>query len=165
VAELHVLGQRAFHEGAKLREPILTQRHAAAMAWPPPFIQYPVFTACRTALPRSTPEIERPEPVRCRRFQRNRKSRPREFFLQPRGNQPDNARMPASEAVPMTAPLSSSPSDASASSRPRLRGLLDDAALAVEPVNELGRDRAASETSPSSSSRTRDLRARSARPR
>ena len=34
----------------------------AAMAWPPPFTSRPSVTAWRTARPRSTPGIERPEP-------------------------------------------------------------------------------------------------------
>ena len=33
------------------------------MAWPPPLSSSPSATARRTALPRSTPRIERPEPV------------------------------------------------------------------------------------------------------
>ena len=68
----------------------------AAMAWPPPFSSSPAATAWRTARPRSTPAIERPEPVPMSPgSERDREGGAAEALLQPRGDEPDDARMPA----------------------------------------------------------------------
>ena len=67
------------------------------MAWPPPFTITPASRAARTALPRSTPAIERPEPLAKPVFGLlgENKARQLEAFLEPRRGQPDDAGMPA----------------------------------------------------------------------
>ena len=56
----------------------------------------PASTAARTARPRSTPAIERPDPVPMAiHGKRNREGRAPEFFLEARGDEPNDTRMPA----------------------------------------------------------------------
>ena len=64
------------------------------MAWPPPLIARPASTAARTARPRSTPAIERPEPVACPPVERQREGRAVEPLLEPRRDEADDARRP-----------------------------------------------------------------------
>src|SRR5215469_4895724 len=61
------------------------------MACPPPFTSSPSATARRTARPMSTPGIG----ADAAGLKRDGKSRPAEFLLQTRSNEPDDARMPA----------------------------------------------------------------------
>src|SRR5580700_8902012 len=110
------------------------------MAWPPPFINNPSFTACRTALPRSTPPIERPEPVPIPPGSSAMAGGPREFFLEPRGHQPDHAGMPALRGRDNDGTLVFEPERGQRLGFGlRLRHLFDDAALGIEAV-ELGGD-------------------------
>ena len=68
----------------------------AAMAWPPPLIRSPSLTAWRTARPRSTPAIERPEPVPMPpgSSAMAKAGRPNRS-LSRAATRPDHARMPA----------------------------------------------------------------------
>ena len=136
-----VLGQRAFHEGAKLRELLLAQRHArghgVAAALHQQFLLH--------RLPHRLAEIDaRDRAARAgadaARLQRNRKGGTRKLLLQPRGNQTDDAGMPALGGGHDHSALVFEPERRQRLGFGlRLRRLLDDAALAVEPV-EFGRD-------------------------
>ena len=67
----------------------------AAIACPPPLTANPASTAARTARPRSTPAIERPEPVACPPVERKREGRALEPLLEPRRDEADDARRPS----------------------------------------------------------------------
>src|SRR5439155_760250 len=86
------------------------------MAWPPPLISRPCRTASRTARPRSTPAIERPEPVPMPPGSSAiaKAGRPN-FSLSLPATMPTTPGCQPSAAVTTTAPLSSTPSAAMAS--------------------------------------------------
>src|ERR1700724_173057 len=100
------------------------------MAWPPPFISKPSLTACRTALPRSTPPIERPEPVPMPPGSSAiAKAGRANFSFSREATRPTTPGCQPSDAVTITDPLSS-------------RHLFEDAALAIERVKFRGDPRA-----------------------
>ena len=137
----------------------------AAIAWPPPLISRPVATAWRTAAPRSTPVIERPEPVPMPPGSSAiaKAGRPKRSFSRA-ATSPTTPGCQPCPAVTTTAPFSSMPSAAIASaSASRERLLLDRLPLAVEPV-ELGRHRAGLASASSSSSSRAPRSARPMRP-
>ncbi len=113
----------------------------AAIAWPPPFSKKPSVTACRTALPRSTPPIERPDPVPMPPGSSAMAKAGRENFSFSRAaTRPDHAGMPAFRRGDDNADLVLEPERGQRLGFGlRFGRLLDHAALAVEAV-ELGRD-------------------------
>ena len=113
----------------------------AAMAWPPPFISSFSFTACRTALPRSTPEIERPEPVPMPPGSSAIANAGRaNFSFSREATRPTTPGCQPSEAVTMTDALVLEPERSQRLGFGlRFRRLLDDAALGVEAI-EFGGD-------------------------
>ena len=136
-----VLGQRAFHEGAKLRELLFPQRHARGHGVAAALHQQ--FFLHR--LPHGFAEIDaRDRAARAgadaARLQRNRKGGTCKLLLQPRGDQADDAGVPALGGGHDHRTLVLEPERRQRFGLGlRLRRLLDDAALAVEPV-EFGRD-------------------------
>ena len=85
------------------------------MAWPPPLMSNPASTAARTAWPRSTPGIERPEPVP---FSPNsaiaNAGRPKRSFRRAATRPTTPGCQPSPLAITID-PFSSMPSEASAS--------------------------------------------------
>ena len=88
------------------------------MAWPPPATSRPLSFAASTAAPRSTPEIERPEPLPMPVLvERDDDRRAAELLLEPAGDDADHARDASPRAATIaTARLPCAPRSASAAS-------------------------------------------------
>ena len=107
------------------------------MAWPPPAMSRPLSLAASTAAPRSTPLIERPEPLPMPSSSSAMTiaGRPK-LLLEPAGDDADHARMPAAAGDDDHGALACA---CGAARRLLADQHLDRAALLVEPV-ELGGD-------------------------
>src|SRR5262249_39872439 len=115
------------------------------MAWPPPLMMRPVLMAWRTARPRSTPVIERPEPVPMPpgSSAMAKAGRPNRSFNRA-ATRPTTPRCQPSAAGTTAAPLPSTPRAATERGHGlglglRQGGELDRLAFAVESI-EFGRE-------------------------
>ena len=156
----------AFEESPKCPSAAFAIVMPAAIACPPPF----AIKSGSDRPPDSAAEID-PGNRAARagadvaRTKRNGKSRPAEPLLEARGDEADDAGMPAGEAVTTTAPFSSWPSAAIASaSASRDSRNLDRLPLGIEAV-ELGGERGRLDPGPrTSATGRRDRLARCGRP-